>query len=147
MLCFSPEMQNYSFISTVGTRNAWPSFLFSVSPVSRPFKLQPLWNAQCKWLVARSLKTSCKKSHAPCEGWTHDLQIMRLTRCLLRQRGPQYRENVWEKKSIFKSIRTMKDYYQALPAMVFAASDFYWLRSSSLTLWSLVCSIDRHSVR
>ena len=31
------------------------------------------------------------KTHAPCEAWTHDLQIMRLTRCLLRQRGPKSR--------------------------------------------------------
>ena len=27
------------------------------------------------------------KTRAPCEARTHDLQIMRLTRCLLRQRG------------------------------------------------------------
>ena len=27
------------------------------------------------------------KDYAPCEARTHDLQIMRLTRCLLRQRG------------------------------------------------------------
>ena len=33
------------------------------------------------------LVSSAFKTPAPCEDWTHDLQIMRLTRCLLRQRG------------------------------------------------------------
>ena len=41
-------------------------------------------------MTADNSRQRCLKTNAQCEGRTHDLHIMRLTRCLLRQRGTHW---------------------------------------------------------
>lgn len=75
------------------------------APCEASVRLFDCWHQLCFSLVEflTGERRSDFKTSAPCEAWSHNLRIIRLTRCLLRQRSQQT-HNVTEMEHHYSSL-------------------------------------------